>query len=137
MLNIKYKMSGHETRPCVETSGRRLNIEGTSVQNYISIFENISSTAKHFNEKLSEDLIIPLLAFYNSNRRRERLFFPGFCIFSLIFSYIVEPFQQNSLLQTYSIPHYLNEHLSVQFNIKRSSKAMESYGSLCYNSYVC
>lgn len=85
MLNIKYKMSGDETRPCVETSGRRLNIEGTSVQNYISIFENISSTAKHFNEKLSEDLIIPLLAFIIATGEGKDYFFLVFAFFPLFF----------------------------------------------------
>lgn len=72
MLNIKYKMSRDETRPSVETPGERMNIVGTSVQNYINIFENMSSIGKHFNGKLSEDLINPFLGFYYRNRRKER-----------------------------------------------------------------
>jgi len=62
-------MSRNETRPSVETPGKRLNIVGTSVQNYISIIENTSSTLKYLNEKLSEDLIT-VSQFYYRNRRR-------------------------------------------------------------------
>lgn len=85
MLNIKYKISRDETRPSAEAAGKRLNIVGTSVQNYISIFENTPLIGKHFNEKLREDLIISLLGFYYRNRRRERYFFLGFFSFFLLF----------------------------------------------------
>lgn len=123
---LKSLMSRDEKRSSVETPGKRLSIVSTSAQTHIRIFLNITSIWKQFYEKLSEHLMIPLLRLYYRNMRKY-FFLYFFTFFLFFFSYIIESFQQNSFLQTYSIPHNLNEHLSMQFTTKRNAMSAEIF----------